>query len=183
MKKALPALLAAAAIAAPLTSHAAGDGTVNFSGSIKATTCTVTNGGAVALDVTLPPVAATALTPTGGLTNFSLTISNCTGNETTATTYFEPSFAPSGTINQSTGNLVNTSAPASGPANVELQLLNAGGTNLNLAQPQGSQGVAPATITNGGATANFAVQYIHTDASTINPGTVTSSVTYSMIYN
>lgn len=186
MKKVLSALFAVAAIHSPLaiaairppaTVHGPG-GTINFSGAVIATTCTVTNGGATALIVRLPAVGALALSPTAGRTNFALNISGCTA-ETKATAYFD-----GGAINAMTGRLSNTTESASGPANVELQLLNVDdGAVIDLAGPSGGQRVSPAIIASGAATANFAVEYYHTDANPITPGLVTSNVTYSMDYN
>ncbi|MBG9390664.1 fimbrial protein [Caenimonas aquaedulcis] len=178
MKKQLSALVAVAAIYAPLAAHAS-DGTINFTGKLVSTTCTVTNGGATALNVPLPPTATTSVNPTGGDTAFSLNITGCTG-PTTATTYFEAG----GNISAS-GRLINTAAattPATGPANVELELLNGNGTTIALNAAYGSQNVTPAPITAGSAVANFIVRYYHTDATPVTAGDVLSSVTYSMVY-
>jgi major type 1 subunit fimbrin (pilin) len=176
LKKSLSALVAIAAIYAPLSALAS-DGTINFSGALTATTCTVTNGGATALNVSLPTLATTAPNPTAGDTSFALTVSGCTGPTTTATTYFEA--GP--TINTASGRLLNTAA--GGPANIELELLNGNSTTINLAGTTGTQGVSAAAVSSGSATANFIVRYFHTDTNAVAAGSVTSAVTYSMVYN
>jgi len=175
--KKLSALVAIAAIYAPFAAQAS-DGTINFNGALTSTTCSVTNGGATALAVTLDTLANTAPNPTAGDKAFALNISGCSGAETTATTYFEAG----ANINTASGRLLNTAA--GGPANIELQLLNGNSTPINLAGTSSTtQGVAPATITNGSATSNFIVRYYHTDTNAVAAGSVASSVTYSMVYN
>jgi len=178
--KKISALLAVAAIATPFMAKAS-DGTINFSGSLISTTCTVTNGGATALSVALQQLATTSLDPatnakTSGDQPFSLNISGCNAGLTTATTYFE---ADQTKVDQASGTLTNQDT---GPANVAFELTNADKSHINLAST--TQGVAAAQIQAGGtATANFYARYYRIDNNLPVAGPIKASITYSMVYN
>jgi major type 1 subunit fimbrin (pilin) len=170
-------LSAAISLVAPLSSYAS-DGTISFSGTLNASTCTVSSGTSGSFAVPLPSVATSSVTglgTTGGNTSFSIAITGCTGGST-ATAFFEPGAY----LDASTGHL-KTATGAGAAANVELQLQNSDTSAIDLSKPSGSQNVAAATISSNQATANFIAVYYATGVTTA--GTVNSSVTYSMIYN
>lgn len=106
-------------------SFAANTGTINFSGTLTATTCNtnVNNSGSNTATVKLPTLSTADLDgttkQTAGLTTFYLTPAGCSCPSTLARAYFEP-----GNNVNAEGRLINNTA--SGAQNVELQLLDAG---------------------------------------------------------
>ena len=179
------ALIAGLGIAAfaPQAAHAV-DGTINISGKITGSTCTISNStgtGTSTFTVTLPTVATSALSTLGavaGTTPFSINLSGCTflaaGN---VSTYFEPSSANV----LADGNLKNTAATNG----VEVRLLNDGLTPIALNQPSGSQNSSTAAVTTSGtsATLKYFAQYIAPGAAgSVSGGAVTAQVQYSVTY-
>ncbi|SDA36181.1 fimbrial protein [Sphingomonas sp. NFR15] len=156
----------------------ASDGTITFTGSLTATTCTVAlNNGTASGTVVLPNVSTSVLKVSGdvaGATNFQLDLSNCTVSSTVKA-YFEA--GP--TVNTVTGALIN----AGTASNVEVQLVTDGGTPIAI----GNSGQATSTgvtITVPGTTSgalNYVARYRAKGVTTA--GTVTSSVTYSLTYS
>ncbi|SCK16998.1 fimbrial protein [Vogesella sp. LIG4] len=165
-------LATALAIGLTLTTAAAyaTDGTITINGNLIANTCTI-NGGNGDITVNLPTLSAATLSSAGktaGSTKFTITLSNCSA--TSAKTFFEAG----ATINGNSGNLINNGTAA----NVEVQFLNDQGQAINLATQANSQQV---NITNQAANLNYQAQYFATAAAT--PGTVSTSVKYSISYN
>lgn len=169
-------------VAASITQLAvAADGTINFNGELKAETCTVAVNGAVspaASTVTLPTVATSALTAAGqtaGQTAFNIELSDCSGGAATVAAFFEAG----STVDPVSGNLKNTSGSATG---VQLRLVDA--TNGNAIKAGSSEQVTASSRHDIGASGNvnlpYAVEYFATEAT--GPGTVVSSVTYSINY-
>jgi major type 1 subunit fimbrin (pilin) len=165
----------------------ASDGTVNFSGTLLNTTCTISvNNGTNVGTVTLPTLAAATLGAAGataGRTLFTIGLSGC-GSKTSimdnapissATAYFEN--GPG--VDPVTSNILNASGSATG---VQLQLTNYGGAVI---KPGDSTqlGVIGVKIASGGTSGvmRYQVQYIATTATTA--GSVAGSVTYSIVYN
>jgi len=151
------------------------DGTITINGQINANTCTITGTTGKDVSVTLPTLSTTALSAAGqaaGTTPFQLALSNCNGMS--ATTHFELG----GTVNQTTGNLINSGTAS----NVEVRVLNNQFQPINIVTNAGSQTV---TLSGTGSTKtgtmNYYAQYLATGAATA--GTVTTSVQYSMNYN
>jgi major type 1 subunit fimbrin (pilin) len=185
MKKALGALAAVAAIYAPMSAQA--DGTITFSGSLSAATCTVTGsmpGGTAGSSFTVnlgAPAAAALAGPANSLAGpavpFSINLTGCTGG-TTATTYF---WDPATNIN-SLGHLINEDTSATPATGVELALLDGvSGNPLQLQNGYGFQGVTSVDISSGSATAPFKAQYFRTStAPTV--GNVTTTVNYAISY-
>ena len=173
----ISSLVAAAALACSMSAQAS-DGTINFSGQLIASTCVVSAASA-AQTVTLPTLATTALTAAGataGKTAFSIAVTGCSAGTTTAAAYFEP--GP--TVNSTTGRLINGGAAT----NVELRLTNASDYSTIDLSKTGSataQNSLAASVAAGAATANYYAEYYATGATTA--GLVSSSVTYSMVYN
>lgn len=180
MKTKIHSLIAIAALAAlaPSISHAE-DGTITFTGTIKAQTCKINEGsGGPNFTVTLPKVSTSALSSggqTAGKTPFSINLTNCSPATGTVFTQFE---SPS-TINTGSGHLINASGTAQ---NVEVPLLNANHQNLKLGKSGAAeQQVIPATLNNGAASMLYYAQYLASGgAATV--GTVRTSVQYSIQY-
>ncbi len=168
----------------PFTLNAAGSGSVNFSGKISSSTCNATinyggtNSGSSNATITLPVVQASSLSSPGsntGETTFTLSISGCAA-QGTVRAYFEQGAA----VDSGSGRLNNT-ATTSAASDVQLELLDGlqnytpiyiGNINQNNA---GFANIAGASIT-----LPYAVRYYSTG--TAGAGTVTSSVTYPIIY-
>lgn len=163
-----------AVLCVPMVAQAS-DGTITFTGALKATTCSVTAPTLGTFVVTLPIMSTLTLNAAGktaGDTAFSITVANCTGSEANFTPYFESG----ATTDPLSGRLINTGVAT----NVQLQLLNASGTIINAAAGAGAQNVAATSINSGTGIGRYAVRYYATGATTA--GTVASTVTYSMSY-
>jgi len=184
MKRALFALAAVAAIYAPLA-HA--DGTITFSGTLSATTCTVTTSGGTdsfAVDLGNPAVATMASSGlTGAPATFSFTLSGCTGSAAQAVAYF---YDPTpGTNINAAGRLKNVSSPPAPtvPATgVDVALMDAAApsTPLNLNGGHFAQGANLINFSGGGATLNYLAQYFATSAPSAGP--VQAVVSYAIDY-
>lgn len=183
MKKII-AFAALSSVFAVSAVQAAGNGTINFTGAVNNQTCNATVNGATgttAAAVTLPTVQANVLGTAGntaGQTAFKMDVTGCaTTNPTGAGTvkaYFEK-----GANVDATGRLINTTI--GGASNVVLQLVDGTGNSpINAGDISQNTGNYVA-ISGGNATLPYAVRYYATGAATA--GAVTSSVTYSLIYN
>ena len=164
--------IALAAAAVLLTQAAqASDGTITFNGQLTTSTCTITGGGNQT--VTLPTLSTATLATNGataGDTLFKIDLTSCTAS--TANAYFEAG----ANTDASTGRLKTNAT------NLPIQLLNASGTPINVAgSTTNLQNTTAATITSGSGSQSFIARYFATGATTA--GAVTSSVTYSMVYN
>ncbi|HTC51745.1 MAG TPA: hypothetical protein VK700_07415 [Steroidobacteraceae bacterium] len=196
------------AMALPLTSQAS-DGTISFSGAVTANTCTVSvnsgitgaTGGAADATVVLPIVSTAALTnaaavvgppavaakTTAAGTFFSMTLSACVASHAdiggVVPTYVNIYFEAGPNVDVLTGGLIN-----SGTSNVEVNLYNASSAGIINTQ------IFPGTTTgqnptgSGMAAATGGTQYYFAGYSTAGhnlaatAGTVTTSVTYSLVY-
>lgn len=178
------ALVIAALVAASGVQFAqAADGTINFNGELVNQTCTIAVDGVVtptAATVTLPTVSTSQLTAAGqraGTTGFNIQLTNCVGAATTAAAFFEAG----STVDPVSGNLRNTTG---GATNVQLQLIDSGSATGAVIQAgntnQRTQTTRNTIDASGAANMPYAVQYFATGATT--PGTVVSSVTYSVDY-
>jgi len=176
MKKTLlSTLLVAASLAALAPAAQATDGTINFTGSVLASTCTVSTGTNGNFSVVLPPVSTKTLATAGntaGRTPFSIQLTGCGATPVKAQTFFEA--GP--TVNQSTGRLTVTG----GATNVEIGLLNATFQDIKAGAPLASQNTDVVAITGGTATMNFYAQYVATGAA--GAGTANSSLQYTISY-
>ncbi|MGF6590104.1 fimbrial protein [Pseudomonas sp. 2835] len=166
-------------VAATTTSAAmAADGTINFNGELKAETCQVSvNGGGTSV-VTLPTFATSALAEAGkvaGQTGFNIKLSNCSTALKTAAAFFEAG----GTVDPKSGNLKNSGTATK----VQLQLVDAA-NGKPIKAGSGDQITTTSRIDldkqSLSADLPYAVQYF-AEAAT-GPGTVVSSVTYSINY-
>jgi len=171
--KALVAALIATSGLLGMSAAQASDGTVSFTGSVVATTCTIAAGGAVS--VTLPPVDASALSSSGKTatpTQFNIVLSGCTAGQ-----QVHAQFEMGPTVDTATGNLKNSG----GAGFVEISLLNPAFQAINIATLVNDGAGTGLTTTAGANTLSYFAQYISTGVATA--GTVISSVTYSLVYN
>lgn len=159
-----------AAIGFAPTAQAAG-GTITISGKVLADTCVVAvNGGST---VALPTVMTGALNTVGavaGATNFTVGLTGCDTNTTSATMAFSGS-----NINSGTGNLDNTAPSGS---NVQVQLLN-GASVINTSDNTNAPVIA---VDNTGAgSTTMTAQYVAATAAA-SAGLVSSSVDFTLTY-
>ncbi|MBN3764310.1 fimbrial protein [Burkholderia sp. Ac-20365] len=183
-KRILP--VAAIGFAALLSTAAqAADGTIQITGAIADTTCSINGkatGSPIDVNVTLPTVPTGALATAGATAGTSnagdikFALSGCSGSATKVIARFEN--GP--TVDSSSGNLTNQ-ASASPAKNVQVRLLNANTQPINILTNENNtlatNGVA---ITGGAATLNYFAQYYATGKA--EPGNVTTSVQYTMQY-
>ncbi|WP_454724663.1 MULTISPECIES: fimbrial protein [Cupriavidus] len=178
MKKTIfaTAIAAAAAAAAFAPAANAADGTIEFTGNVVATTCTINGGGAANnLTVALPPVSASALAEPGataGRTPFAIKLSGCQGSSTKVATTFE-----AGSTVNAAGRLAVDAGGASG---VDIRLLNASQGVIKAGAAQAEQNSPAVDLESGGATLNYFAEYMAT--STVSAGAANSRVQYSLVY-
>ncbi|MEN2469434.1 type 1 fimbrial protein [Burkholderia stabilis] len=170
-------LLVGAATASQVASAA--DGTITFTGSVTAQTCTINGNGSNSNNFNVPllNVSTSALAAAGQTASakaFSIALTACTPASGNVHAYFEP--GP--TVDTATGNLFLT---AGGATNVEIRLLNGDYTPIKLGAADASQNSQSVAITAAGtATLNYLAEYYATGAATA--GAATSSVMYSLVY-
>jgi major type 1 subunit fimbrin (pilin) len=158
----------------------ANDGTVTVTGTVAAETCTINfnNLGANIQSgtVTLPPVAKSSLSSNGNTaaaTAFTIAVSGCTGTGvSTMNTYFDPS---SSAVNAN-GRLTSTGTAT----NVDVQILGSNQAVINLSAANGSQGSTAVALVSGAAVQTFYARYFATN--TAGPGTISTSVGYTLVY-
>ncbi|MGF6898825.1 fimbrial protein [Paraburkholderia sp. GAS348] len=181
MRAILPAIALGSLLGlASLGAHAA-DGTITITGQVTDTTCSI-NGTAAGSDasrtIVLAPVTAGSLASTGATAGTSIPadlafkLTGCTSG-----TKVIANFENGTTVDQTTGNLKNSGTAQ----NVQIQLLNAGMSPINITTNSGNQlatnGVA---ITGGVANLQYYARYFATGKATA--GTVDTSVQYTMQY-
>ena len=192
MKRAMIAAGIGATLALPMAGQAS-DGTITFTGAVTASTCTLSINGAAnagTATVALPTVDASALTNAAAVTStaagtfFSIGVSGCTAVADiggVAPTQVQIYFEAGPNVDETTGGLINTVAGS----NVEVNLYNASGASI-----VGSQ-IMPGTNTNQPAQqliANGGTQWFYAGYSTAGAnaaataGAVSTSITYSLIY-
>ena len=194
IKRAMLAAGIVTTMALPLTGQAS-DGTITFTGAVTASTCTLSiNGGTNAgtATVALPTVDRAALTGTGAGTTaagtfFSGGVTGCSGvadigsgtpaAPTTVAIYFEAGL----NVDEATGGLIN----AVSGSNVEVNLYNASGSTIVGTQIQPGTPThqpAPLTIASGGTQWFYAGYSTAGAASAATAGAVSTSITYSLVY-
>ncbi|BAN22421.1 fimbrial protein [Caballeronia insecticola] len=151
---------------------------MTINGQLTANTCDVSgNGQGNNFTVTLPTLSAKELAAAGstaGATAFNIALSNCTPNTGNVHAFWEY-----GVNTLADGNLKNNG----GASNVEVQLLdyNAGQKVIDVSKADLAQNSQSVAISSGSASLQFAAQYISPTGSA-GPGSVTTDVTYSMVY-
>ncbi len=159
---------------------ASNGGVLTINGELVATTCTVSGEGqGNNFAVTLPKVSVNALSAAGstaGTTGFTIALSACDPKSGKVRTYWER-----GANTLANGNLKNTGAAS----NVEVSLINNNVTwgKMDVSKLDDAQNSQAVSIgTDGTAQLKYAAQYVSPDGGA-TAGTVTTSVTYSMIYH
>ncbi|EJN05006.1 fimbrial protein [Herbaspirillum sp. YR522] len=161
-----------AALLSPAMVFAA-DGTINFTGSVVASTCTYGASGK-SQTVALPRVSASALSAantTAGDTAFDVQLENCGSTSKDVAIRLE-----GGAFDAATGNLKNT-ATTGAATNVMVQVADRN-TNTAIRAP-GNTAVVQST-TDGKATIPLLAKYVATGPATA--GSVTSAVNFSIVY-
>lgn len=178
-------LLAGAGILAGAQVALAGNGAINFTGEIQDSTCEVDLANPFGQTVALLPVnknAFAAVGDTAGWQEFKILLKNCGTAHTTARAFFE-----SGATVNSVGRLHNTdelNTVAGAATGVDLQLRQAVSGQAIQAGNGAQQLALPGfTIdtTLGTAELRYEAGY-YARVATVTPGTVKSSVTYSITY-
>ena len=159
---------------ASMSVQAASSGTINFTGKVLADTCTINVNGSSTSTVALPTVMTTAfgstVGATAGATPFTVALTGCDPNTTSATMAFNGTQVDSGT-----GNLKNAT---SGGSNVEIQLLNSSSAAINTSTQVNAPTIA---VTSGAGSTSLTARYISTATAT-TAGLVTSSVGFTLTY-
>ncbi|HEF5869489.1 TPA: type 1 fimbrial protein [Burkholderia cenocepacia] len=180
------------ACAAANTAHAS-DGTINFTGSVVASTCKI-NGGTNDLTVALPKASTNQLAAVGataGRTPFTLTLSGCATDKKDGESVIPApvkkvsvAFEPGPNVDLATGRLKLTGADAAN--GVQIAILNDKYDPIKIGAESSAQGAQTVDIDTaaggtGTATLQFAAQYVATSA-TVTGGSANSFVTYSLVY-
>jgi major type 1 subunit fimbrin (pilin) len=197
-KRAALAAGVATALILPMSSLAS-DGTITFTGAVTGSSCTINVNGSAARDTTiaLPTVDTAAITNTGarttaGGTFFNIVLSGCAAVDDygagAAPTNVQIYFEAGPNVDENTGGLINTLGPGganSGGSNVEVKLYNASeGTIVGTQITPGKATVQPPVQTIAGAgTQWFYAGYATQRNGAATAGAVSTSVTYSLIYN
>src|SRR5262245_49595623 len=195
IKRAVAAAGLATALATPLTGLAS-DGTITFTGAVTGSSCTINVNGSGARDtsIALPTVDTAALTDVGarttaGGTFFNIVLSACSGVDDdgggagTAPTNVQIYFEAGPNVDQTTGGLINT--VGANYSNVEVKLYNASeATVVGTQITPGKATVQPPVQTIAGAGTQWFYAAYSTQANgAATAGLVSTSVTYSLIYN
>ncbi|WP_199054299.1 fimbrial protein [Aquitalea sp. ASV15] len=154
------------------------DGTLTINGNVSAESCTISvAGGASSGSITLPTVSTKALAvaaATAGTTDFSISLTACSGASTQAAIWFEYD----SNVNAA-GRLINTGTAR----NVDVALYNLSSTTpIAVGQGSGAFGSSGAAfpISSGTATLRYQAKYYATGVAVA--GTVTASVYYTVQY-
>ncbi|CAH6636820.1 MULTISPECIES: fimbrial protein [Pseudocitrobacter] len=153
------------------------DNTITFQGEVTDETCSVAiNGNQATPVVLLPTVSSSDLAASGdtaGPVTFDIGLTGCTGDTTNATKISTVFVGNQVTTN---GNLGNTGTAA----NVEVQILDTKGTEINLTN--GFTGTGDLTLAAGEkeASATYTAQYYASGKATA--GTVESTMQYAVSY-
>lgn len=172
-----------AAISAPAF---ASDGSVNLSGEINVQTCSINGSspnGANDFTVTIPKASISSLSVIGsytGDTPFSFTLTGCAPTSGNVRAEFM-----SGTTVAVPANELNTTYVVGGTATpLRVVILNADKTKINVGTASGSQNSTPVAFTGGAVTLNYFARLSRAVAlPVLNPGAITTSVVYQLVYN
>lgn len=165
--------------------NAASDGTINFSGGISSTTCTIAVNGETAgtTTVTLPTISATGMNTVGatrGATALNFALTNCSSAVVTTATAASAAIAFQGGAGIAGGNVLNTHIPAATAARgVVLQIKNSNNEAVVIGNAPTSSDYSP--LVGGGMTKSYTVQYLTTSIP-VEAGNFAGAVTYSISY-
>ena len=171
-------IILGAALAGVVSQAYAYDGTLTINGNVSVESCTISvAGGSSNGSITLPTVSTKALAltaATAGTTDFSISLSACSGSATQAAVWFEYD----SNINAA-GRLINTGTAR----NVDVALYNLSSTTpITIGQTNGAFGSSGAAfpISSGTSTLHYQAKYYATGVAVA--GTVTASVYYTVQY-
>jgi len=178
MKKSIIALSLMASYMLASAANAA-DGTINFTGSIISSACTV-NTASASQTVNLGNVNSTAFGSTVGTTaaatQFSINLTNCPSSVTSASVKFD------GTENATNSSILALSSGETATG-VGVALYEAdGSTVLPLQTASNSITIPTASSGTSSATLNFVAKYMST-ASSVTAGTADATTEFTIVYN
>ncbi|MGL5522453.1 MAG: fimbrial protein [Aeromonas veronii] len=156
----------------------ANSGQINFSGNITASTCEVNGGAGAVIAVPMGTVPASSLANQGdraGMSDFTISLTQCSGGSTEAAVRFE---GPN--VDSATGvlNLDN----ASTAQNVDIALFMKE-TDARVAMGAAEPGAGEyVNIVNGAADLKYSAYYFKNDALAVVPGTANSTANYLISY-
>ncbi|MGC1065325.1 fimbrial protein [Pantoea agglomerans] len=171
----LAVLISAGLVSASV--FAASDNTINFQGEVTTETCSVSVNGNNASPVVLMPTVSTsdlaASGATAGDTTFTVAVSGCAGDSTSAT---KISTVFVGNNVSAAGNLSNTGTAK----NVEVQILDPKDAVVNLTS--GYTGSGDLTLQTGETSGSATYSARYYASGTPTAGTVTASLQYAVTY-
>ncbi|EEX94665.1 major fimbrial subunit (involved in the expression of type III fimbriae) MrkA [Vibrio orientalis CIP 102891 = ATCC 33934] len=195
MKKSvlIKTVIASSMLLASAGSYAA-DGTVTFNGKVTAASCTVTGGAtgggsaSTALNVTMPSITTGSIGTTAGdlagMTAFTITLTDCKSQSTTAE---KMRVAFSGQGDPTNQYVLKNTASTGGATGVGIQLLKEDGTSIidiNGGSNKADETTLPiSTDTAESYILNFNAAYVNVSGSAPTAGTVTSVANYTIEYN
>lgn len=156
----------------PTAQAATNTGTIQITGKVLQDTCTVAVNGGAGTTVTLTPVMTSnlaAANAVAGATAFTLNLSNCDANATSAKLSFQ-----GGANNAADGNLKNSGTAGS----VEVQLL-AGGTSGSVINVSTNANAPTVALTSGTGSTAMAAQYFATAAASAGLVSTSASMTFT----
>lgn len=152
------------------------DGTIDITGTVTDSSCTIAlDGGAASGSVVLPTVSATSLASEGtvaGATPFTFNLSGC------PTTGATRAFFESTNVDQSTGFLANNSATPAG--NVQVQVADVNGAAIDLRDQTNNPFVS--FDASGNANLTYNAQYVAVGGGA-TAGEVETQLVYTLEYN
>ncbi|MBE1161436.1 fimbrial protein [Dyella acidiphila] len=169
----------------------ASDGTITFTGSVTANSCTIKiNGGSATATVALPAVSSSQLDAAGktaGSTKITFDLADCVSGDAAATGAVKAFFEAGANVDVASGRLNNTASGTGAAKNVQLELVNSDDSVIKVGDVSSIKG---GTLTAGAAPNDkkssaqfaYAVRYFKSGADAVGAGTVSSSVTYSVVY-
>ncbi|AVR04988.1 fimbrial protein [Pluralibacter gergoviae] len=175
--------------AAAAQDNAAG-GSINFSGAITDTTCTINGGKSADFTVALSPISVTdAGTTVGPITknkkSFSLTFSGCSPAAKETGTSLKIYFSSANNISTDGKYLLNTTvneSDASVARNVGFSLAKPGSSTPILLNQVFDTGLKGSSTAPDAETLNLDVYYYKTNAEAAKVGDLSSNVTYTIAY-
>ncbi len=189
----IKSLIASSMLLVSAGSYAA-DGTINFTGKVTAASCTVTGsatgGGSASTDlnVTMPSITTGSIGTTkgamAGMTAFTITLTNCKSQSTTAE---KMRVAFSGVGDPANQYVLKNTASTSPASGVGIQLLKEDGVSI-IDINGGSNKADETTLPTSTETAesyvlNFNAAYVNVSGSAPTAGTVSSTANYTIEYN
>ncbi|MGF1777062.1 fimbrial protein [Vibrio nomapromontoriensis] len=172
----------------------AADGTITFNGKVTAASCTVTGGAtgggnaSTSLNVTMPSITTGSIGTTkddlAGMTAFTITLTDCKSQSTTAE---KMRVAFSGTGDPANQYVLKNTASTGAASGVGIQLLKEDGTSIidiNGGSNKADETPLPiSTATAESYILNFNAAYVNVSGSAPTAGTVTSVANYTIEYN